>query len=152
MCMYIRTLCEFIPSTILSSTATPVAPQILSLTSPSPTSLEVVWGFTGSSNLIQFYSIEIQLVSNPNSEWKAQANNVNAITIKTIDELMPATQYNVRVVAVYENDVRVSSEVMSTQTQDGVPSGPPLEVKVSAISNEQLQVIWQVRNNITFIR
>ena len=127
----------------------PVPPTITEVSSPTPTSVQVIWSITSNLNLIRSFIIEIRPSGEEESSWTQIERNPNAVTIQVIDDdISPFTSYDVRVGAVYigEGSVPVTGEAVMVVTMEDLPAGPPKEVVVAEVPNSDtdLEVKWQV--------
>ena len=134
-------------TTNLSVQDMPVAPVIISVTALSSTSLNVQWHFPGSSDVLSDYSIEFQESAKSDQGWTgAKTQSASVTTVTDIQQLIPFTEYNVRVVAIYSQGAAdpTISEVRSARTLAEIPSDPPQNVQVRALNNTALRFSWQV--------
>ena len=140
-------------SCFTTPTASPVSPMITELSSPSPTSVQVIWSITSNLNRIQSFSIEIRPASSTETDsWRVSQRNANAVSLFTFDDLMPFTRYMVRVNASYINGEETSSEVKEVVTMEDLPGDSPKGVTTSAIagSDTNLEIKWQVSAHLNF--
>ncbi|PSN53675.1 Down syndrome cell adhesion molecule-like protein Dscam2 [Blattella germanica] len=61
----------------------------------------------------------------------------------TLEDLHPATTYNIRVVAENTLGPGAASQELRVRTDEEAPSGPPRHIAVEAISSTQLSVTWE---------
>ena len=133
--------------TNISVTDMPVAPVIISVTALSSTSLNVQWHFPGSSDVLSDYSIEVQESANSDQGWtRAKTQSASVTTVTDVDNLVPFTEYNVRVVAIYSQGAAdpTISGAKSARTLAEIPSDPPQDIQVLAPNNTALRFSWQV--------
>ncbi len=124
----------------------PVAPVIISVEETSSTSLNIQWHFPGAATSLLNYVIELQLIGQ-NEQWSVvRTQDASLITVTDVLELMPYTQYNVRVNAVYMEGESTISEVVTARTLPDVPSNPPLiDDDPVAPNSTTLRLSWEVR-------
>lgn len=126
----------------------PVPPTITEVSSPTSTSVQVIWSITSNLNLIRSFIIEIRPSGEGENSWTQIERNPNAVTIQVIDEnISPFTSYDVRVGALYISEsVPVTGEAVTVVTMEDLPAGPPKEVVVTEVSSSEtdLEVKWQV--------
>ena len=127
----------------------PVPPTITEVSSPTSTSVQVIWSITSNLNLIRSFIIEIRPSGEGENSWTQIERNPNAATIQVFDDnISPFTSYDVRVGAVYigEVSVPVTGEAVTVVTMEDLPTGPPKEVVVTEVSSSEtdLEVKWQV--------
>ncbi len=123
----------------------PVAPIIISVMETSSTSLNIQWHFPGSANSLLKYTIELQLIGQGQGWSVVSTQDASLITVTDVQGLMPYTQYNVRIVAVYMEGESTISEVMTARTLPDVPANPPLTVTAMAPNSTTLRLTWEVR-------
>lgn len=59
--------------------------------------------------------------------------------------LSPASQYNIRVVAINAVGISHPSRVIEVTTKEEVPEGPPLDVEAIANTSQSLVITWKVK-------
>ncbi|XP_026667760.1 Down syndrome cell adhesion molecule-like protein Dscam2 isoform X6 [Ceratina calcarata] len=64
-------------------------------------------------------------------------------TVALISPLKPATSYHFRVLAENHLGTSAPSDILHTQTEGEIPSGPPRHVTVEALGPQQVKVTWQ---------
>ncbi len=79
-------------------------------------------------------------------DWQTDTNRVlvpGQQTVAGVYNLIPGTNYHIRLVA--ENDVRASepSETVTIVTAEDVPSGAPRQVRVETVDPNKLKVTWK---------
>ncbi|KAM7389649.1 hypothetical protein PAMP_023612 [Pampus punctatissimus] len=65
------------------------------------------------------------------------------LTQVTLVDLRPAVNYNLRVFAVNSVGMSEASNVLTFITKEGAPEGPPLDMKLEALSSENIRVTWK---------
>lgn len=122
----------------------PSAPVEVKVKETTSRTILVQWSpsFTGNS-IITKYIIHYKNLS---ANWK---DSVQKISVSggdhsaTIRGLTPSTTYNIKILA--ENNLGMSdpSETVTGTTEEEVPGGPPLDVKVQATGSQSLKVTWK---------
>ncbi|CAH0767134.1 unnamed protein product [Bemisia tabaci] len=101
------------------------------------------WSSSSSqNNQVAQYIIEYKLENGP---WREQSPSLSTSGSETelqISNLKPATNYQFRIFSENESGRSQASDVLDVMTNGDIPEGPPLEVKVEAISSTQLKVSW----------
>uniref|UniRef100_T1J582 Down syndrome cell adhesion molecule n=1 Tax=Strigamia maritima TaxID=126957 RepID=T1J582_STRMM len=122
----------------------PDAPRNVRVLDQSKRAMQITWTepFSGN-NLIQRYIVQYKLNTDT---WQLESQNSTVSgtqTVFTVGSLLPASIYNLRVLA--ENDIGLSqsSEVITVTTSEEAPTGPPQKVKVDAVDSNTLKVSWK---------
>ena len=127
-----------------------MAPAIIKVTSPTPTSVRVVWIITSNLDRLRMFNIEIRASTMATGDgWTTIARNVKAVTEVDIEEqleLVPFTRYDVRVSATYISGEVAMSDVVEILTMEDLPGDPPQKVTTVTIpsSNSDIEINWQV--------
>ncbi|XP_066972085.1 cell adhesion molecule Dscam1 [Macrobrachium rosenbergii] len=92
---------------------------------------------------IQNYLIHYKLASEPWPTVPEQLSIPGEQTEGIIRDLTPATAYHLRVTGQNSLGLGAPSEVIQAATDEEEPSGPPLDVRVTAESSTSLRVTWE---------
>ncbi|CAL4068056.1 unnamed protein product [Meganyctiphanes norvegica] len=92
---------------------------------------------------IQNYLIQYKLASEQWSSIGEQLSVPGDQTEGIVKELTPATAYHLRLVAQNSLGLGTPSEVIQAATEEEEPSGPPLDIRVTAESSTSLRVTWE---------
>ncbi|KAM7417794.1 hypothetical protein PAMA_017441 [Pampus argenteus] len=65
------------------------------------------------------------------------------LTQVTLVDLRPAENYNLRVFAVNSVGMSEPSDVLTFVTKEGAPEGPPLDMKLEALTSRSIRVTWK---------
>uniref|UniRef100_A0A182WFX7 Down syndrome cell adhesion molecule n=1 Tax=Anopheles minimus TaxID=112268 RepID=A0A182WFX7_9DIPT len=122
----------------------PEMPYALKVLDKSGRTVQLSWAkpYDGNS-LLKRYIIEFK---RSRGSWE---NDIDRVIVPgdtneaQVQQLSPATTYNIRIVA--ENDIGVSdpSDVVTIITAEEAPSGKPQTIKVEAINQSTLRVSWK---------
>ncbi|XP_076361672.1 cell adhesion molecule Dscam1-like isoform X3 [Tachypleus tridentatus] len=105
--------------------------------------VELSWkpSYSGNSAIIK-YTVQYK---NTSDDWShcLQVSVSGLETSATIRNLLPVSSYDLRIIA--ENSLGKSkpSEVLTLVTEEEVPGGPPLDVRVEANGAHSLKVTWK---------
>ncbi|XP_025152791.1 Down syndrome cell adhesion molecule-like protein Dscam2 isoform X41 [Harpegnathos saltator] len=123
----------------------PEVPYGLKVLDKSGRSVQLSWAapYDGNSP-IKRYVIEYKISK---GSWETDIDRVlvpgSQQNVAGVFNLRPATTYHLRIVA--ENEIGTSdpSDTVTIITAEEVPSGPPVSVRVEALDQHTLKVIWK---------
>ena len=93
-----------------------------------------------NSNMTKYYIIEYKLTK---GTWKNDTDRVLVSKDQTMEDvfsLKPATSYQFRIVAKNEIGSSITSNTMTIVTSEEAPSGPPVDCRVTTVSQHVLKV------------
>ncbi|KAM9849760.1 cell adhesion molecule Dscam2-like [Aulostomus maculatus] len=65
------------------------------------------------------------------------------LTQVTLVDLRPAKSYNIRMFAVNSQGASNASNVLSFTTKEAAPEGPPLDMRLEALTSQSIKVTWK---------
>ncbi|XP_072160841.1 cell adhesion molecule Dscam1 [Bemisia tabaci] len=122
----------------------PEMPKNIRIMDQQSRSLQLSWtqSYAGNSPVIN-YIVQYKLISDL---WSAQPAKVvipGTVTSATLENLLPASSYHLRIIAENKLGMSDPSEVIQVTTQEEAPTGAPREVKVEPKSSTELHVSWE---------
>lgn len=122
----------------------PEVPKNIRVNDQQSRSIQVSWTqpYAGNS-VITKYIVQYKLVTD---DWEKHPDKVivpGSTTMATIQNLLPANSYHIRIIA--ENILGKSepSEVIQVTTQEEAPSGPPTEIYAEPKSSTEIKISWK---------
>ncbi|KAG8222804.1 hypothetical protein J437_LFUL005010, partial [Ladona fulva] len=122
----------------------PETPKNIRVSDQQSRSLQLSWTqpYAGNSPITS-YIVQYKLVSDV---WVSQPSKVSVgggQTTAVVSGLSPASSYHFRILAENRLGLSEPSEVIQVTTQEEVPTGAPLGVRVEAKSSTELLVTWE---------
>ncbi|XP_008418309.1 Down syndrome cell adhesion molecule-like protein 1 homolog isoform X2 [Poecilia reticulata] len=77
------------------------------------------------------------------ASWNVAVRTQDFKTQVTLADLRPATAYNLRAFAVNSVGTSDASNVLTFTTQEAAPEGPPLDMRLQAVSTQSIRVTWK---------
>ncbi len=122
----------------------PETPKGLKVLDKSGRTVKLSWQapYNGNSNLTR-YVIEFKPTK---GSWRKDIDHVlvpGDQTMAGVFSLRPATSYHFRIVAQNSIGVSEPSDTVTIETAEEAPSGPPVDIRVSAVDQHTLKVSWK---------
>ncbi|KAM4586686.1 cell adhesion molecule Dscam1-like isoform 2-T2 [Fundulus diaphanus] len=90
--------------------------------------------------VITAYLIDIKT---RDASWNTAVRSQVVQTVATLVDLRPAATYDLRLSAVNSVGTSVASNVLTFTTHEAAPEGPPIDVKLQALSSDSIKVTWK---------
>ncbi|XP_035983333.1 Down syndrome cell adhesion molecule-like protein 1 [Fundulus heteroclitus] len=90
--------------------------------------------------VITAYLIDIK---SRDASWNTAVRSQVVQTVATLVDLRPAATYELRLFAVNSVGTSAASNVLTVTTHEAAPEGPPINVKLQALSSDSIKVTWK---------
>ncbi|KAI2811059.1 hypothetical protein BLOT_002229 [Blomia tropicalis] len=122
----------------------PDAPTDIKVNERDGRTLRLVWStpYSGNSPLTH-YVVQHKL---ENEKWSSHYANISVLASEnsiSISGLQPVTAYQVRMFAVNNLGRSESSDILTVQTSEETPGGPPLHIKAMPLSSTSIKINWK---------
>ncbi|XP_041474903.1 tyrosine-protein phosphatase Lar-like isoform X2 [Lytechinus variegatus] len=120
-------------------------------TRPNVPSPPVVTGYTSSSLTVEWSTLAGDTITSHVLQYKRSRSSGSYTEVEiqsaqdtsfTIEDLLPYTEYSVRIVAVNSIGRSDSSDEVTAMTGEDVPGSPPIEVRARPLSGSTIIVQW----------
>ncbi|KAM9740776.1 uncharacterized protein ACNS7B_012105 isoform 1-T1 [Menidia menidia] len=119
-------------------------PLSVQTTEVTQRTVTVSWtpSFDGGRPITDF----IILLKNKHESWDSALRTELSqpqLTQVTLMDLRPATAYNIKMFALNSVGISGGSNVLTLNTKEAAPDGPPLDMTLEAISSRSIKVTWK---------